>query len=148
MAAVISSSLYSKLRTSPLDTGLEQGYTCSIQLLNAPGKVYFFHPARPIQKARTSLAPFLSGTDHERVALRAPQYKGTRAQEPFVQRGVFLMWYAGIDWANDHHDALVIDEQGQKKGSLRVEHNPQGLSRLNTFLEQFVPRDAQRDKLK
>ena len=33
------SSLYIKLRTSPLDTGLEQEYTCSIQLLNAPGKV-------------------------------------------------------------------------------------------------------------
>jgi len=71
------SSLYSKLRTSPLDTGLEQGYTCSIQLLDAPGKVYFLHTARPIRKARTSLAPFLSRTDHERVALRAPQYKGT-----------------------------------------------------------------------
>jgi len=48
------------------------------------------------------------------------------------------MWYAGIDWANDHHDALVIDEKGQKKGSLRVEHNPQGMSQLNTFLEQIV----------
>ena len=71
------STLYSKLRTSPLDTGLEQGYTCSIQLLDAPGKVSFLHPARPIEKARTSLAPFLSRTDHERVAPRAPQYKGT-----------------------------------------------------------------------
>ena len=109
---ISTSSLYSKLRTSPLDTGLEQVYTCSMRLLNMPGKAYFFHPARPIKKARTSLAPFLSGSDHERVALRAPQYKGTRAQEPCVQRGAFLMWYAGIDWANDHHDALVIDEQG------------------------------------
>src|SRR6266516_6135702 len=131
-------SLYRKLRTSPLDTGLEQGYTCSRQLLNAPGKNSLFHPARPIKKARTSLAPFLSKTDHERVALRAPQYKGTRAQEPFVQRGAFLMWYAGIDWANDHHDALVIDDQGHQVGSLRVDHNPQGMSRLNTFLEQII----------
>jgi len=48
------------------------------------------------------------------------------------------MWYAGIDWANDHHDALVIDEKGRQVGSLRVEHNPQGLSKLNTFLEQIV----------
>jgi hypothetical protein len=52
-------SLYIKLRTSPLDTGLEQGYTCSIRLLNAPGKVSVLHPARPIEKARTSLAPSL-----------------------------------------------------------------------------------------
>jgi transposase len=48
------------------------------------------------------------------------------------------MWYAGIDWANDHHDLVVIDEQGHKQGSLRVEHNPQGLSKLNTFLEQII----------
>jgi hypothetical protein len=75
--AIEQISLYSKLRTSPLDTGLERGYTCSLQLLNAPGKVSGLHPARPIEKARTSLAWFLSQTDHERVALRAPQYKGT-----------------------------------------------------------------------
>src|SRR6266567_6029432 len=70
------SALYSKLLTSPLDTGLEQEYTCSMKLLNKPGKVCLIHPARPIKKARTSLALLLSETDHERVALRAPQYKG------------------------------------------------------------------------
>jgi transposase len=48
------------------------------------------------------------------------------------------MWYAGIDWANDHHDTLVINEQGRQVGSLRVDHSPQGMSRLNTFLEQIV----------
>ncbi len=48
------------------------------------------------------------------------------------------MWYAGIDWANDHHDTLVIDEKGRQVGSLRVDHSPQGLTRLNTFLEQIV----------
>ncbi len=48
------------------------------------------------------------------------------------------MWYVGIDWANDHHDALVIDEKGRQVGSLRIDHNPQGLSRLNTFLEQIL----------
>jgi transposase len=131
-------SLYIKLVTSPLDTGLEQGYTCSRQPLNTPGKGYLLHPARPIEKARSSLAQFLSQTDHERVALRAPQYKGTRAQEPFVQRGAQFMWYAGIDWASEHHDALVIDEKGQQVGSLRVSHTPQGLAKLNSFLEQTL----------
>jgi transposase len=48
------------------------------------------------------------------------------------------MWYAGIDWANDHHDALVIDEKGRQVGALRVDHSPQGMSRLNTFLAQIV----------
>src|SRR2546429_8857809 len=75
-ATPASPPLYSKLLTSPLDTGLEQGYPCSMKLLNKPGKVCLIHPARPIKKARTSLAWFLSQTDHERVALRAPQYKG------------------------------------------------------------------------
>jgi hypothetical protein len=32
------------------------------------------------------------------------------------------MWYAGIDWADTHHDALVLDEQGHQRGSLRVDH--------------------------
>jgi transposase len=48
------------------------------------------------------------------------------------------MWYAGIDWADDHHDALVIDEKGRQVGSLRVSHTSQGLSKLNTFLEQII----------
>ncbi len=62
-------SLYIKLRTSPLDTGLEQEYTCSMKRLNASGKVYQFHTARPIEKARTFPTLFLSRTGHERVAL-------------------------------------------------------------------------------
>jgi transposase len=48
------------------------------------------------------------------------------------------MWYAGIDWADTHHDALVIDETGRQVGSLRVDHTPQGMSKLNTFLEQIL----------
>src|SRR5438045_1761326 len=48
------------------------------------------------------------------------------------------MWYAGIDWADTHHDALVIDEKGRQVGSLRVNHSPQGMSRLNAFLEQII----------
>lgn len=48
------------------------------------------------------------------------------------------MWYAGIDWANEHHDALVIDETGRQVGSLRIDHSPQGMSKLNTFLQQII----------
>ena len=44
------------------------------------------------------------------------------------------MWYAGIDWANEHHDALLIDEQGHQVGALRVEHSPQGMSRLSSAI--------------
>src|SRR5260221_144662 len=48
------------------------------------------------------------------------------------------MWYAGIDWADDHHDAVVIDEQGQRVASCRVAHTPEGLTQLVTFLQGTV----------
>jgi transposase len=46
------------------------------------------------------------------------------------------MFFAGIDWADDHHDILVLDETGQQLGSLRVAHTRDGLIKLNAFLEQ------------
>jgi len=33
---------------------------------------------------------------------------------------------------------LVIDEKGHQVGSLRIDHSPQGLARLNTFLQQII----------
>ena len=56
------------------------------------------------------------------------------------------MWYVGIDWADQHHDALVIDEKGRKAGSLRIDHNPQGFAKLNTFLEQIIG-DAPKEQM-
>jgi len=44
------------------------------------------------------------------------------------------MWFAGIDWADTHHDALVIDETGRQVGSLRVAHTKAGLDDLKRFL--------------
>ncbi len=48
------------------------------------------------------------------------------------------MWYAGIDWADEHHDAVVLDEQGQRVGACRVTHTPEGLAQLITFLQGTV----------
>lgn len=48
------------------------------------------------------------------------------------------MWYAGVDWADQHHDILVLDETGHRIGVLRVEHTPDGLSKLNAFLETIT----------
>ena len=48
------------------------------------------------------------------------------------------MRFCGIDWANDHHDALSIDENGQRLGSIRVAHSPEGLSQLETYLERMA----------
>jgi transposase len=48
------------------------------------------------------------------------------------------MFYAGIDWADDHHDVVVIDEAGKTKSSLRVAHTVKGLNELDTFLKSFT----------
>lgn len=49
------------------------------------------------------------------------------------------MWYAGIDWADEHHDVLVIDEAGHQVGSRRVAHSPTGLAELTSFLGHIAP---------
>jgi len=51
------------------------------------------------------------------------------------------MWYCGIDWANDHHDALTIDEKGHQAGSIRVAHTPEGLNQLDGYLEGIAGPD-------
>ncbi len=48
------------------------------------------------------------------------------------------MWFCGIDWAHDHHDALTIDEQGRQVGSSRVAHTPEGLNQLDAYLQQIA----------
>ena len=48
------------------------------------------------------------------------------------------MKFCGIDWANDHHDALSIDEHGHQLGSIRVAHSPEGLSQLDSYLERIA----------
>jgi transposase len=48
------------------------------------------------------------------------------------------MRFCGIDWANDHHDALSIDEQGRQLGAIRVAHSPEGLSQLDAYLERIA----------
>jgi transposase len=45
------------------------------------------------------------------------------------------MWYAGIDWADEHHDVVVLDDAGQRVASLRVAHTAAGLSQLTAFLK-------------
>src|SRR5215468_3191528 len=44
------------------------------------------------------------------------------------------MWYAGIDWADEHHVVVVLDEQGQQVATKQVAHTVEGLAQLTTFL--------------
>ncbi len=45
------------------------------------------------------------------------------------------MWYAGIDWADQHHDAVVIDDAGKRVASIRVDHSTEGFNNLIEFLQ-------------
>lgn len=49
------------------------------------------------------------------------------------------MFYAGIDWSDTHHDALVIDDAGRQVNvPIRVAHSPDGLHKLHAFLESIA----------
>ena len=51
------------------------------------------------------------------------------------------MLHVGIDWADDHHDACVVDDQGKKLSAFRITHNAEGFAEL---LERI--RNLQSDK--
>lgn len=44
------------------------------------------------------------------------------------------MWYVGIDWADMHHDLVMLDEAGKRVGARRVAHSPDGLDELKQFV--------------
>lgn len=53
------------------------------------------------------------------------------------------MKFCGIDWANDHHDALSIDEQGRQLESIRVAHTSEGLQQLHAYLQKVADGQSQ-----
>lgn len=48
------------------------------------------------------------------------------------------MLYTGIDWADQKHEALALDETGRKLSSIRVSNTPEGLARLDAWLTQVL----------
>ncbi len=44
------------------------------------------------------------------------------------------MWYVGLDWADTHHDVVVLDEAGKRVGARRFAHSHQGLNELKQFV--------------
>jgi len=49
------------------------------------------------------------------------------------------MWFAGIDWADKHHDVVVLDVAGQQVLSRRVAHSAEGLASLTAELRALAP---------
>lgn len=52
------------------------------------------------------------------------------------------MWYAGIDWADRHHEVVVLDAAGTCVGRLHVVHSAQGIEQLLDWLRQIVEQGA------
>ena len=48
------------------------------------------------------------------------------------------MWFTGIDWADHHHDAVVVSEGGEVLGHVQVAHTVEGLAQLVAFMRQFT----------
>jgi transposase len=49
----------------------------------------------------------------------------------------------GIDWAEDHHDVVVLDEEGRLLASRRIPEGVEGLARLHAVLAEQVEDPAQ-----
>jgi transposase len=56
------------------------------------------------------------------------------------------MWFVGIDWADQHHDAAAIDESGQRGATLRVPHSVVGLQDLVAWLSTLAARASDREE--
>jgi transposase len=52
------------------------------------------------------------------------------------------MWYAGIDWADDHHDIVVLDVAGFRVAALQAPHTGAGLAQLTAVLTSICRLDA------
>ncbi len=53
------------------------------------------------------------------------------------------MWFAGIDWADAHHDIVVMSASGEIQGHLQVAHTVEGLGQLVAFTQRLTPPSEQ-----
>jgi transposase len=47
--------------------------------------------------------------------------------------------FVGNDWAEDHHDVEIVDEQGRRLARRRLPEGLEGITRLHALIAQFVP---------
>ncbi|GGL19221.1 IS110 family transposase [Nocardia jinanensis] len=52
------------------------------------------------------------------------------------------MLFVGDDWAEDHHDVEVQDEQGRTLKAARVPEGIEGMARLHELIARFLPEDS------
>ena len=49
-----------------------------------------------------------------------------------------IKYFAGFDWARDHHDVVIINPQGQILGQLRFDHTQEGWQKFDQFIGPYA----------
>ena len=57
------------------------------------------------------------------------------------------MLFVGNDWAEDHHDVEIVDEQGRRLARRGVPEGLDGVTGLHALIAQFVPTSGVRLRL-
>jgi hypothetical protein len=52
------------------------------------------------------------------------------------------LWYAGIDWADTHHDVVILNADGQRVAATQVAHSADGIEQLPMLLLATIQRGA------
>ncbi|MET8873170.1 IS110 family transposase [Nocardia sp. NPDC004604] len=52
------------------------------------------------------------------------------------------MLFVGDDWAEDHHDVEIQDEQGRTLKAARLPEGIEGMARLHELIARFLPQDS------
>jgi len=49
--------------------------------------------------------------------------------------------FVGDDWAEDHHDVEIVDEQGRRLARKRLPEGLDGMTRLHALIAEFFPEE-------
>jgi hypothetical protein len=49
--------------------------------------------------------------------------------------------FVGDDWAEDHHDVEIVNEQGRRLARRRLPEGLDGITRLHALIAQFFPEE-------
>ena len=58
------------------------------------------------------------------------------------------MLFVGDDWAEDHHDVEIQDEDGKRLAKARLPEGISGITRFHDLIGRFLPEDAGPDEVK
>lgn len=103
-------------------------------------------PTCPQRTKRRLVPPGVNRSKNtHRVSSHEDLYKAVfERTRPLNQRSKEeqIMFYIGIDWADDHHDIFVIDESGKGIDSFKITHTPEGMSSFRDKVRNLpAPKD-------